>query len=201
LEGTFQTIHFHPRLEAGTPPTTPGCSQGGGIHNLLHCLNPPSSTLKPFPLLLSLHALTKQPHPSFPGGPLQVQPMTSGTLSWAAMEAAGSSPSASVQKRPLHSHNLPGICTGQYLQGVTRLRDSFDFFLCPSCQAAAHRKDAEFAVSKACSIAAAAIASRSAVGRDGTGALPQARKHRHSFSISPLPFHARPHCASAPGRM
>ena len=114
-----------------------------------------------------------------------------------------------------HRFELRGGGRCAYLQGVTRLRDSFDFFLCPSCQAAAHRKDAEFAVSKACSIAAAAIASRSAVGRDGTGRDGTGREGSAAPGTEappfflhqppPLPrpstlrFRSRPNVMSSPG--
>lgn len=44
-------------------------------------------------------------------------------------EAAGSSPSSYLQKRPLHTQDLHGIRISQYLQGVRCLCDSFDFFI------------------------------------------------------------------------
>lgn len=50
-------------------------------------------------------------------------------IRWAVREAAGSSPSSYLQKRPLHTQDLHGICISQNLQGVRCLRDSFDFFI------------------------------------------------------------------------
>ena len=102
LEGTFKIIWFQPPCyrqghlpldQAAHSPIQPSldCLQGMVIHtlscNLFQCLttltvknfflssihlNLPSSSLKPFPLLLLLHALIKKSLPSFPVGPLKV---------------------------------------------------------------------------------------------------------------------------------
>ena len=95
LEGTFMIIQFQPHcyMQGHLPldkiaqrPIQPGieCIQKGGIHNSLGNLflylttltvknffpisspNLPSSILKPFPLVLLLHVLTKSPSPVAP---------------------------------------------------------------------------------------------------------------------------------------